>query len=103
MRPFLSAVGQTGNSPGFGFAHGSDLVPAFSGGALAEYIIQFAATQDPNAKNARGDGTAVYWPKYDTERRQVLESHDDGVEIGNDTLRLEPMAALTELSLAYPL
>ena len=75
------------------------------GAALADYIIQFVATLDPNGDNANGSVSAstIYWPKYDTMQRQALETHDDGVVIGNDTLRLEPMAALTAISLAYPI
>ncbi len=105
MRYFSFLVGQSGSAPGFGFAHGSDLVPVFTGGALADYVIQFVTTQDPNGDSANGtaSGSAIYWPKYDTKQRQVLQTLDDAVVIGNDTLRLEPMAALTALSLAYPL
>ncbi|PIL29450.1 hypothetical protein GSI_08392 [Ganoderma sinense ZZ0214-1] len=102
-QPTWSYIGQTGNSPGLGYAHGSDLLPAFMGAALADYIIQFVATLDPNGDNANGTASAIYWPKYDTVQRQVLETHDDGVAIGADTLRLEPMAALTAISLAYPI
>ncbi|KAI1784669.1 carotenoid ester lipase precursor [Ganoderma leucocontextum] len=106
-QPTWSFIGQTGASPGLGFAHGSDFVPALTGGALADYIIQFAATQDPNGKDTP-NGTAsertIYWPQYETNERRVLEMFDDGgLEIGNDTLRLEPMANLTALSLAFPL
>ncbi|PIL29445.1 hypothetical protein GSI_08387 [Ganoderma sinense ZZ0214-1] len=100
-QPAWSYIGQTGNSPGLGYAHGSDLLPAFMGAALADYIVQFVATLDPNSDNA--NASAVYWPKYDTKQRQVLETHNDGVAIGADTLRLEPMAALTAISLAYPI
>ncbi|PIL29453.1 hypothetical protein GSI_08395 [Ganoderma sinense ZZ0214-1] len=100
-QPAWSYIGQTGNSPGLGYAHGSDLLPAFMGAALADYIVQFVATLDPNGDSA--NGTAIYWPKYDTAQRRVLETHDDGVAIGADTLRLEPMAALTAISLAYPI
>lgn len=75
------------------------------GAALADYIIQFVTTLDPNGDTANGTASpsTIHWPKYDTKQRQVLETHDDGVVIGNDTLRLEPMAALTAISLAYPI
>nr|VWO96474.1 Carboxylic ester hydrolase (EC [Ganoderma boninense] len=103
-QPSWSYIGHTGNSQGLGYAHGSDLIPAFMGAALADYIIRFVATLDPNGDSANGtaSASAVYWPQYDTKQRRVLETHDDGVAMGADTLRLEPMAALTELTLAYP-
>ncbi|PIL26978.1 hypothetical protein GSI_10116 [Ganoderma sinense ZZ0214-1] len=94
----------TGNSPGLGYAHGRDILPAFMGVALADYIIQFVATLDPNGDGANGTTSAIYyWPKYDTKQWRVLETHDDGVAIGADTLCIEPMAALTAISLAYPM
>ncbi|PIL24956.1 hypothetical protein GSI_12843 [Ganoderma sinense ZZ0214-1] len=94
----------TGNSPGLGYAHGRDILPAFMGAALADYIIQFVATLDPNGDGANGTTSAIYyWPKYDTKQWRVLETHDDGVAIGADTLCIEPMAALTAISLAYPM
>ena len=62
-------------------------------------MIQFTATLDPNGASDR----TVGWPKYDTQSRQILSIVDGGLEIGTDTLRQEPMEALTALSLMYPM
>ncbi|KAI0793564.1 carotenoid ester lipase precursor [Fomes fomentarius] len=95
---FISARGSLG---GLGVAHGSDVGPAlFIGDELTDYIIQFTATLDPNG--GASDRT-IEWPKYDTQSRTVLSLVDSGLEIGNDTARLEAMAVLSALSVAYPL
>ena len=89
-----------------GFAHGTDFQPAIgipSGqpDELGDYIIKFAATGDPNGASNR----TIPWPKYDKNERKVLSilDGDTPIAIGNDTLRLEAMAGLSALSLAYPL
>ncbi len=80
--------------------HGTDLAQALSGNVYTDYLIQFAATKNPNGGNS--DRT-VYWPKYDTKSRKALKIVEDGVEIGTDTDRLVAMGALSALSVAYPL
>ncbi|EJF60604.1 alpha/beta-hydrolase [Dichomitus squalens LYAD-421 SS1] len=102
-QPTWSYISERGAVPGLGFAHGTDIASAISGQELADYIIQFTATQDPNGKNGTASEHTIYWPKYDTAKRQVLSVLNDSLAIGNDTLRLEPIASLTALSLAFPL
>ncbi|TBU30068.1 alpha/beta-hydrolase [Dichomitus squalens] len=102
-QPTWSYISERGAVPGLGFAHGTDIASAISGQELADYIIQFTATQDPNGKNGTASERTIYWPKYDTAKRQVLSVLNDSLAIGNDTLRLEPIASLTALSIAFPL
>ena len=81
-------------------AHGSDATAAlFGANELTDYIIQFTATLNPNG----GSNRTIEWPQYDTESRKALHIVEDGIEIGNDTLRFKPMQELSELSIAYPL
>ncbi|TBU30072.1 alpha/beta-hydrolase [Dichomitus squalens] len=102
-QPTWSYINERGAVPGLGAAHGTDFSSAISGQELTDYIIQFTATQDPNGKNGTASERTIYWPKYDTAKRQVLSVLNDSLAIGNDTLRLEPIAGLTALSLAFPL
>ena len=95
-------VNQRGSDGGLGYCHGSDFEPALlEADELADYIIKFAATGDPNGASNR----TIVWPQYDKKERKVLSILDGDVPlaIGNDSLRLEPMATLTALSLEYPL
>ncbi|KAI0742716.1 alpha/beta-hydrolase [Daedaleopsis nitida] len=83
-----------------GFPHGTDMAQALSdANELADYIIQFAATGNPNGASNR----TISWPKYDAKSRKMLIIDDDGLEIGADTARLSATGVLTGLSLAYPL
>ncbi|TBU44216.1 alpha/beta-hydrolase [Dichomitus squalens] len=102
-QPTWSYISKRGAVPGLGAAHGTDFSSAISGQELTDYIIQFTATQDPNGKNGTASERTIYWPKYDTAKRQVLSVLNDSLAIGNDTLRLEPIASLTALSIAFPL
>ena len=80
--------------------HGSDFKAALFGpNELTDYIIQFTATQDPNGTSNQ----TITWPKYDTVRRRALHIVDEGLSIGNDSLRLAAMEGLTTLSVAFPL
>ncbi|TFK82847.1 alpha/beta-hydrolase [Polyporus arcularius HHB13444] len=93
-------INERGRSGGLGVAHGSDFGAALSGADdLADYIIQFTATRDPNGASNR----TIPWPKYDTVNRQALHVVEEGLNIGNDTLRLAAMGGLTALSIAFPL
>ncbi len=81
-------------------AHGSDFGAAlFGADDLSDYIVQFTATLDPNGASNR----TIPWPKYDTVYRQALHIVEEGLNIGNDTLRLAAMDGLTALSIAFPL
>ena len=68
---------------------------------MADYIIRFTATLDPNGASNRTIG----WPSYDVETRRVLRILDGDVQlaIGKDVARLEAAGVLTELSLRFPL
>ncbi|KAI0742072.1 alpha/beta-hydrolase [Daedaleopsis nitida] len=95
-----SFISRRGSVPGLGAAHGSNFIPALTmADELTDYIIQFTATQDPNS----GSNRTISWPTYDTSTRKVLSILEDGIQIGNDTARLKAMAALSALSVAYPL
>lgn len=83
--------------------HGSDAVPALAeGDDLADYVIQFTATLDPNGG---ASNRTIAWPRYDPLARSmlVLLDGDTPLEIVPDTARLEAMAGLTALTVAYPL
>lgn len=70
----------------------------YGGGDMADYLIRFASTLDPN-----GDG-AFHWPLYTNESPQLLTFQDGEVPlaIGEDTYRAAQMEYLQELSLKYP-
>ncbi|KAI0681836.1 carotenoid ester lipase precursor [Earliella scabrosa] len=100
-QPTWSFISARGTFGGLGFAHGNDFGPALFGTSeLTDYIIQFVATLDPNGGESN---TTIKWPRYDTKKRQVLSIVDGGIEIGEDTQRLTPMAVLSALSVAFPL
>ncbi len=81
-------------------AHGTDFGATLLGADdFADYIIQFTATQNPNGASNR----TIPWPKYDTVQRKALHIVDEGLEIGNDTLRSAAIDVLTALSVAFPL
>ncbi|KAI0699629.1 alpha/beta-hydrolase [Cerioporus squamosus] len=93
-------INERGRFGGLGVAHGSDFGPALLGADdLADYIIQFTATLDPNGASNR----TISWPKYDAAHRKALHLVDEGLNIGNDSLRLAAMDELTALSVAFPL
>ena len=66
---------------------------------MADYIVRFVATLDPN-----GDG-ALYWPQYDSDQRQVLTflDGDPALNISTDKERMAGTRLLTRLSLADPI
>ena len=80
--------------------HGADLVQALAGNEFTDYLIQFAATKNPNG--GRSNRT-VAWPKYHTRGRKMLRIVEDGVQIGRDTDRLAAMEALSGLSVMFPM
>ncbi|OJT05053.1 hypothetical protein TRAPUB_4118 [Trametes pubescens] len=82
--------------------HGSDATPVLTqGNDLADYVIQFTNTLDPNGASNR----TIPWPRYDPLARSMLTllPGDTPLEIVPDTARLEAMAGLTGLSIAFPL
>ncbi|KAL1942493.1 hypothetical protein VTO73DRAFT_6095 [Trametes versicolor] len=86
---------------GLGCPHGSDSTPALEGNDLADYLIQFTATLDPNGGTSN---RTIPWPRYDPLSRSMLTllEGDTPLEIVADTARLKAMAGLTGLCLAFP-
>ena len=79
-------------------AHGSELPNVYGGGDMADYLIRFATTLDPN-----GHGT-FHWPQYTNENPQLLTFQDGSIplKVGLDTYRSAPIAYVAKLSLTYP-
>ena len=79
--------------------HASDLISAYDGADHSDYIVYFANHLDPNG------GASVYWPKYDTETKQLLElggsMYNPQVSVTMDTYRTEQMDFGNELHSRY--
>ncbi|KAI0730543.1 carotenoid ester lipase precursor [Earliella scabrosa] len=96
-----SFVHERGRVGSLGYPHGVDFAQALTpGNEFTDYLIQFAATKDPNG--GRSDRT-VAWPKYDARGRKTLRIVEDGLQIGRDTDRLAATEALTGLSVVFPM
>ena len=80
-----------------GAFHGSDVELAFSGD-MADYLIRFAATLNPN-----GD-TGISWPKWTVDSRDMLlfEDGDVPLSITQDTYREEAIKAVVKVFLEHP-
>lgn len=65
-------------------------------------MIQFTATLDPNGG---ASNRTIPWPRYDPLARSMLTllDGDTPLEIVADTARLEAMAGLTGISIAFPI
>ncbi|RPD58843.1 carotenoid ester lipase precursor [Lentinus tigrinus ALCF2SS1-7] len=101
-QPTWSFISKRGSSPGLGYAHGSDFLPALAfGNELTDYIIQFATHLDPNGASNR----TIAWPKYDSVSRPVLTLHDGDVPLAieTDDVRLLPMQGVTAVGIVSPL
>ncbi|KAF9265365.1 carotenoid ester lipase precursor [Marasmius fiardii PR-910] len=85
--------------PVVGSTHGTDLLNVYGGGDMADYLIRFAATLDPN-----GD-TGIPWPKYTTTSPNLLTFQDifQSLVITQDTYRQEAMQVSTNILLEHPL
>ncbi|KAI3618804.1 carotenoid ester lipase precursor, partial [Moniliophthora roreri] len=84
--------------PILGSVHASDLLNVYGGGELADYLIRFAATLDPNGN------TGINWPQYTKESPTLLQFQDGLIPLTltQDTYRKEAMQALTEIMLVNP-
>ncbi|KAI0665708.1 carotenoid ester lipase precursor [Trametes maxima] len=98
MQPVYAFLSKINKVDGIGAAHGSELPNVYGGGDIADYLIRFASTLDPN-----GDGV-FHWPQYTQENPQLLTFRDGEVPLALslDTYRAEAIDYVTELSLAYP-
>ncbi|KAI0637477.1 carotenoid ester lipase precursor [Trametes polyzona] len=85
--------------PTLGSAHGTDILNVYSGGDLADYLINFVNHLNPNGK------TVLSWPQYSTSSRQQLTFLDGVVPltITVDDYRTDAMQFITDLSSKYPL
>ncbi|KAI0787376.1 carotenoid ester lipase precursor [Fomes fomentarius] len=85
--------------PALGSAHGSDILNVYSGSDMADYLINFVNTLNPNGK------TGISWPKYTTSSPKLLTFLDGLIplSITNDDYRVDAMKLLTNLSLQFPL
>jgi carboxylesterase type B len=79
--------------------HGSDILNAYFGGELADYIINFATTLNPNGK------TVPNWPGYTTASPNMLQFLDGLIPttITQDTYRAAGMKFLTDTTLQFPI
>ncbi|KAI0699628.1 carotenoid ester lipase precursor [Cerioporus squamosus] len=101
-QPVWSFISERGPWKGLGYPHGSEFNGVFyEGNDLADYIIQFATTLDPND----GSNRTIHWPRYSRDTREVLTVLDGNVplKIGNDSARRAQMDKLAELTFKYPL
>ncbi|KAJ8481682.1 hypothetical protein ONZ51_g5842 [Trametes cubensis] len=97
-QPVYAFLNKGGKVEGIGAAHGSELPNVYGGGGMADYLIRFATTLDPN-----GHG-AFHWPQYTNENPQLLTFQDGSIplKVGLDTYRSAPIAYVAKLSLTYP-
>ncbi|KAI0827830.1 carotenoid ester lipase precursor [Trametes gibbosa] len=98
LQPVYAFLSEGNQVFGLGAAHATDLQNVYGGGDMAEYLIRFATTLDPN-----GDG-AFQWPQYSNANPQLLTFQDGAVPLSltADTYRAAQLANLTALSLKYP-
>ena len=82
--------------------HASDLLSAYGGIDLTEYIVNFVNHLNPNTG---GSGLLPNWPQYSTASPQLLTFLDGLVPIilTKDDFRKDAIALLQQLSLEYPL
>ncbi|KAI9063823.1 alpha/beta-hydrolase [Trametes sanguinea] len=94
-----SFVSKRSKVKGLGAAHSTDLQNIFGGGDMADFLIRFVNTLDPN-----GGGPETNWPAYDLEAPQMLAFIEGAkpLEVVPDTFRKEAMEYLAFLGLVYP-
>lgn len=79
------------STPYIGSFHSSDLLDAYGGGPLADYVIHFVNTLDPNG------GDSADWPKWTSAEARMLAIGDANVTVIEDTYRKEAMEKLTAI------
>ncbi|KAG6823103.1 hypothetical protein H0H93_004225 [Arthromyces matolae] len=87
------------NADGYIKLHASDLLNVYGGGGMADYLIRFANTLNPNA------ASGLQWPQYTLANPQLLTFLDGliPVTITSDDFRVDAIKAVTNLTLANPL
>ncbi|KIY62880.1 alpha/beta-hydrolase, partial [Cylindrobasidium torrendii FP15055 ss-10] len=79
------------STPYLGAFHSSDLLDAYGGGPLAEYVIHFVNNLDPNG------GNSPAWPRWTSAGAQMLAFSDTGVTVIKDTYRQEAMEKINAI------
>ncbi|KAJ3790209.1 Alpha/Beta hydrolase protein [Lentinula aff. detonsa] len=84
--------------PVLGSAHGTDILNVYGGGDMADYLIRFAATLDPNGN------TGIEWPQYTTSSPNMLQFNDGLIPLtlSLDDYRESAISFTTQLLLANP-
>ncbi|KAK7458144.1 hypothetical protein VKT23_010052 [Stygiomarasmius scandens] len=85
--------------PFLGSFHGSDILNVYGEGGMADYLIRFAATLDPNGR------TGISWPMY-TQASPTLLTFLDGIipqTLTRDNYRVDAMKTATRVLLENPL
>ncbi|KAI0793614.1 carotenoid ester lipase [Fomes fomentarius] len=97
-QPAYSYLSARGNFPAIGDVHGSDLLIAFAGGDLTDYLVRFVNHLDPNGK------TGVQWPRYSLATRPVLQFNDGepAINVTSDIERLQGMEVVASLGRRFP-
>ena len=88
------------NLPVLGSFHTTDLVNVYGGGDMADYLIRFVATLDPNGN------TGISWPKWTPESQDMLLFNDNAsapLSLTQDTYREEALAFTSEVFTKNPL
>ena len=77
--------------------HGSDISSTYGQSDVADYLISFAATLDPNAQSLQ----TFQWPKFSLSSPQLLTFLDGlpALAMTTDTHRVEGTALLTNITL----
>ena len=80
-------------------AHGTDVFDVYYGGDMKDYVIHFTTHLNPNGASGN------WWPKYTTSspKNFVFRLGLIHTLVEDDTYRADAMAALSELTLEYPI
>ncbi|KAK7459575.1 hypothetical protein VKT23_009557 [Stygiomarasmius scandens] len=84
--------------PILGSFHASDILNVYGGGGMADYLVRFAASLDPNGR------TGISWPKY-TQASPTLLTFIDGLipqVLTKDDYRVDAMKTVTQVLLTNP-
>ncbi|KAJ3759224.1 Alpha/Beta hydrolase protein [Lentinula raphanica] len=84
--------------PVLGSAHGTDILNVYGGGEMADYLIRFATTLDPNGN------TGIEWPQYTTASPNMLQFNDGLIPLtlSLDNYRESALSFTAQLMLVNP-